>query len=194
MRKWYRRHTRAPSIQVAKLYPLPMINNDLCWNKDLASSFTLSFSCRTWRISVSRFFNPLMICWNNKWTSSLITRHIIELQCIFIHTYLLTSGAKGDPVLAHDQSKHHKGNELRGVGLRTGHANLRTGVYVNAAMRFATDTATHSVGDTNDQRSTTFAIAKSQQSICCFAYKGIKLETESSKTIQTFNTLYYWIH
>lgn len=53
--------TNAPSKQVAKLKPLPIINKDFFLYKSSANFFTSSSSFNTLRICSCKFFKPLII-------------------------------------------------------------------------------------------------------------------------------------
>ena len=67
--------------------------------------------------------------------------------------------------MTHDESKHDERDELRGVGLRGGHADLRSGVDVDSAVRLARDGAAHGVCDAQDEAASRFAVPGFQSNI-----------------------------
>lgn len=95
-------------------------------------------------------------------------------------TYLFPSLFQAQPVLAHNERKHHQRNKLTCVCFGWGNSNFRTGINVNSAMGFATDRAPNGVGYSNNKRSSLLAVTKSHQSI-----RGFTLN-ESSQTFGLF--------
>ena len=68
-------------------------------------------------------------------------------------------------VLAHDQTEHDERDELAGVGLGRGDADLRAGVDVNAAVGLARYRAAHRVRDADDESAALLAVAQRQYGV-----------------------------
>ena len=124
--------TSAPSRQVAKLYPRPMINSDFCWYNSSAREWIWSFIFNTSRIwSEDSGNGEVRDCMASAWgfhqkktgRKCLLRRFWINLakrttwQFLESLDDLLPSGLHGDSVLRHHQSKHHQGDKLTRIGL-----------------------------------------------------------------------------
>jgi hypothetical protein len=80
-------------------------------------------------------------------------------------TYVFASLLQGDAVLTHDHAKHDHGDELRGVRLGGGDADLGPSVDVHTAVRLSANGAADCVGDADDQRAPVLAVAKRHQGV-----------------------------
>jgi hypothetical protein len=93
--------------------------------------------------------------------------HTLDLtgQLLQAQEDLLAALPLRDRVLAHDEREHDQRDELTGVGLGGGDADLGSGVDVNAAVGLARDRAAHRVGDADDERAALLAVSQRQDGV-----------------------------
>lgn len=64
-----------------------------------------------------------------------------------------------------DEGEHGEGEDLRGVGFRRGHSDLRSGVDVNSAVSLAWNGRADGVGDAHGQGAAWLAIAQGVEGV-----------------------------
>lgn len=107
--------------------------------------------------------------------------------------YLSTSGLNGNAVLTHHQCKHDQRNKLGRVSFSGSHTDLRTGINVNTAMRFAANGRAHCVSYAENQSTASFAIAKCQQSVCRLTWIPKEKIRQLLLTPRTMGQLVFWL-
>ena len=71
-----------------------------------------------------------------------------------------SAGLKREAIGGQNEGKHGEGEDLRGVGLRRGHSDLRSGVDVDSAVSLARNGRADGVGDAHGQGATGLAVAQ----------------------------------